>query len=239
MTRKTFFNIGAALFLSVGLAGSAFAQEKTPTPTPSPMPSPMESPSPMPLPSPMESPSPSPSPMPSPMESPSPNPSPTPAETTAPTEAPKTAEAVTNISNTGTQKKQASTETVASTYEVPLLNVPGFNNKETEIKVNFAGELKGLKGKAYIKQGKDGTSQIKMRFDDMKMAPKDKRYVLWAVAPDKTYTKIGQVVNSGAKQESEIRGETAITDFGLFVTIEDTDVAQPAGTTYAPIKPGM
>ena len=127
------------------------------------------------------------------------------------------------------EKQVATTGTVASTYNVPLLGVPAFDNKTTEIRIAFTGELQGLKGKAYIDPRKDGATQIKMRFDDMKMAPKEKRFVLWASAPDGTYTKLGQVINTGERQESEIRSETALKDFGLFVTVEDTDVMQPTG----------
>ncbi len=141
-------------------------------------------------------------------------------------------------SPTGMGKQVAGTQTVSSTYEVPLLGVPSFSGKTTETRINFSGDLQGLKGKAYIKARKDGTSQIKMRFDDLKLAPKQKRYVLWAVGADKTYTKIGQIVNTGARQEGEIRGETALKDFGLFVTIEDTDVLQPTSTMYSPFSIG-
>jgi hypothetical protein len=65
------------------------------------------------------------------------------------------------------------------------------------------------------------------------MAPKDKRFILWASSADGKYTKLGQVVNTGERQESEIRSETSMTDFGLFVTLEDTDVAQPTGKIYS------
>lgn len=136
------------------------------------------------------------------------------------------------------EKQVAVSDTVTSTYEVPLLNVPSFNNKTTEIRVNFAGELQGLKAKAYIKPRTDGATQIKVRFDDMKMAPKEKRFVLWAVSPEKQYTKIGQVINTGERAESEIRGETALNDFGLFVTVEEADVTSPTGTVYTPIVVG-
>ncbi len=133
----------------------------------------------------------------------------------------------------GDEKQVAGSQPVASTYDVPLLGVSGFEKGETEIRVNFSGELEGLKGKAYIDNSKEGVAKIKMRFDDMKMAPKDKRYVLWAVSPAKEYTKIGQVINTGKRQESEIRGETALKDFGLFVTIEDTDVTQPTSKIFS------
>ncbi len=123
---------------------------------------------------------------------------------------------------------------VASPYNVPLLGISGFEKGESEIRVNFAGELQGLKGKAYIDNSKQGVTKIKMRFDDMKLAPKQRRFVLWAVSPAKEYTKIGQIINTGERQESEIRGETALSDFGLFVTLEEKDVLQPTGTVYAP-----
>lgn len=138
---------------------------------------------------------------------------------------------MTNPYNGG--KQVAESQTVDSTYEVPLLGVSGFKKGETEIRVNFSGELQGLKGKAYIDNSKMGVSKIKMRFDDMKLAPKEKRYVLWAVSPTKEYTKIGQIINTGGRQEAEIRGETALKDFGLLVTIEDTDVLVPTSRTYS------
>jgi hypothetical protein len=130
-------------------------------------------------------------------------------------------------------KQVAVSTPVVSTYEVPLLNVPSFNNKTTEIRIAFSGDLQGLKGKAYVDPGRQGTTQVKMRFDDMKMAPKDKRFVLWASSPDGKYTKLGQVINTGERQESEIRSETALKDFGLFVTMEDTDVSEPTGKVYS------
>ncbi|MBA4121806.1 MAG: hypothetical protein H0X72_05000 [Acidobacteria bacterium] len=134
---------------------------------------------------------------------------------------------------TGDDKQVATTQTVASAYDVPLLGISGFEKGETEIRVKFSGDLQGLKGKAYINNSKEGVTKIKMRFDDMKLAPKQKRYVLWAVSPAKEYTKIGQVINAGKRQESEIRGETALKDFGLLVTVEDKDVVQPSGKMYS------
>lgn len=134
---------------------------------------------------------------------------------------------------TGDDKQVAMTEAVASTYDVPLLGVSRFEKGETEIRVKFAGELEGLKGKAYLDNSKVGLTKIKMRFDDMKMAPKQKRYVLWAVSSEKEYTKIGQVINNGDRAEAEIRGETALKDFGLLVTLEDKDVLQPSGKMYS------
>ena len=136
----------------------------------------------------------------------------------------------------GDEKQVATTKVVTSTYDVPLLGVPRFEKGELEIRINFTGELEGLKGKAYLDSSKVGLTKIKMRFDDMKMAPKQKRYVLWAVSPEKEYTKIGQVINNGRRSEAEIRGETALKDFGLFVTVEEKDVNQPSSKTYSTIR---
>lgn len=138
----------------------------------------------------------------------------------------------------GEEKQVAGSAAVASTYDVPMLGIRGLERGETEIRINFSGELQGLKGKAYVNNKNPGLTKIKMRFDDMKMAPKDRRYVLWAVSPDKQYTKIGQVINTGRRQEAEIRGETALKDFGLFVTVEEKDVTTPTSTIYSPFRIG-
>lgn len=138
------------------------------------------------------------------------------------------------VTSSDSNKAVAVSTEVSSAYEVPLLNVPGFErNKDKEIRINFSGDLQGLKGKAYLSPTKDGVTKIKMRFDDMKMAPKDKRFVLWASSADGKYTKLGQVINNGERQESEIRSETSLADFGLFVTLEDTDVANPTSRVYS------
>ncbi len=138
------------------------------------------------------------------------------------------------VTSSESNKAVAVSTEVSSAYEVPLLNVPGFErNKDKEIRINFSGDLQGLKGKAYLSPTKDGVTKIKMRFDDMKMAPKDKRFVLWASSADGKYTKLGQVINNGERQESEIRSETSLADFGLFVTLEDTDVVNPTSRVYS------
>jgi hypothetical protein len=137
------------------------------------------------------------------------------------------------VTSSGGAKQVAVTTPVASSYEVPMLDVPKFANT-TEIRINFSGDLAGLKGKAYVDPTKGGVTKVKMRFDDMKMAPKNRRFILWASSPDGKYTKLGQVINTGDRQEAEIRSETALTSFGLFITVEESDVNQPTSTVYAP-----
>ncbi|HEY8563232.1 MAG TPA: hypothetical protein VIL74_22835 [Pyrinomonadaceae bacterium] len=136
--------------------------------------------------------------------------------------------------SSGGNKAIATSTEIASTYEVPLLNVPSFDrDKDKEIRINFSGDLRGLKGKAYLSPTKDGVTKIKMRFDEMKDVPANSRFILWASSPDGKFTKLGQVINNGRREESEIRSETAMKDFGLFVTVENTDVEQPTSRTYS------
>jgi hypothetical protein len=123
-----------------------------------------------------------------------------------------------------------SRETV--TYDVPLLNVGTFGDSEREVKLKFSGELDGLEAKAYIDREK-GVTKVRMHFDDMKKVPANKRFTLWTYGPDGTYTKLGHVINSGKRDEAAIRAETSLTDFGLFVTAEDTDVMVPTSRIYS------
>lgn len=133
---------------------------------------------------------------------------------------------------TDTTKAVAGTQRADAAYNVPMLGVPKFEGKTTEVRVKFGGELSGLDGKAYLKP-EGGKTSIKMRFSDMKKVPMNTRLVLWASAADGGYTKIGQVINTGSRDESEIRGETALSDFGLLVTVETIDVERPTSTIYS------
>jgi hypothetical protein len=133
---------------------------------------------------------------------------------------------------TSDAKSVATAEPTGSIYDVPMLNVSQFDDKTAEIRVKFDGELAGLDGKAYI-DSKRGKSQVKMRFGDMKKIPRDKTLVLWAASPDGQFTKLGQVVTRGGRDESEIRGETELRDFGLLLTVEDADVPRPVSRTFA------
>lgn len=129
-------------------------------------------------------------------------------------------------------KAVASAEPIASAYEVPLLNVPSFNGDDTEVRVKFDGELQGLDAKAYV-DPEGSKTMVKMRFGDLRKVPAKKRFVLWAASPDGKYTKLGQIINTGSRDEAEIRSETALRDFGLFLTVEDSDVNVPTSRVYS------
>jgi len=117
-------------------------------------------------------------------------------------------------------------------YNVPLLNMATFGDAEREVKLKFGGELSGLEAKAYIDREK-GVTKVKMNFDDMKKVPPNKRFTLWTYSPDGKYTKLGHVINSGKRDEAQIKSETTLDDFGLFVTAEDADVPLPTSKIYS------
>jgi len=138
----------------------------------------------------------------------------------------------TTIVTTSSAVDTAGVATVQTvTYDVPMLGMAKYKGKSTELKLNFGGELSGLQAHAYLKPV-GGKTQIKMTFDDLQKAPMGKRFVLWTYSPE-GYTKIGQVIHAGKKDTAEIKGETALADFGLFLTAEDIDVDRPTSRIYS------
>jgi hypothetical protein len=129
--------------------------------------------------------------------------------------------------------------TPATSYKVPMLNIPGFRRgTDTEMKIKFGGAMTGSRANVIITPRKDGPSEIKMRFHELKEAPAGHSYVVWLVSPDNKFTKLGQIVNAPGRNEAEIRSETALTDFGLLVTTEDASgtLTNPAGPTIGVVE---
>jgi hypothetical protein len=146
--------------------------------------------------------------------------------------------AVIPLSTSGEKDGAAVGERVAATttsgtspaYTAPLLGIPGFRRgTDTEMKINFTGEMTGSRANVYIEPRKDGATTIRMRFHELKEAPGGKVYVLWAIAPDNTFHRLGSVVNTGVRNEAQIQTETHLGDFGLFVTAEDENSKTPTG----------
>ena len=130
----------------------------------------------------------------------------------------------------------APTTTVAGTYTAPLLGVPNLKKgDDTKIKVDFTGPLSGARANVFITPHKDKPTEVKMRFHDLKEAPAGQKYIAWAVGPDGTYQKLGEIVNTGGRNEAEFKTETALQDFGLLVTMESAVGAAPAGPAVATI----
>ena len=127
------------------------------------------------------------------------------------------------------------TTQVATTYTAPMLGIPTFKKgDDTKIKVDFTGALTGARANVFITPHKDKT-EVNMRFHDLKEAPAGKKFIAWAVGPNGEYTKIGQIVNTGGKNEAEIKSEVAMADFGLLITMEDAEGPSPLGPGVAHI----
>ena len=123
-----------------------------------------------------------------------------------------------------------------TTYTAPLLNIPSYKKgDDTKIKVDFTGALQGARANVFITPRKDGPTEVKMRFHELKEAPAGQSFILWAVAPDGTYTKLGQIVNAAGRNEAEIKSETTLPDFGLVITMENAVGALPVGPAVGTI----
>jgi hypothetical protein len=128
-------------------------------------------------------------------------------------------------------EKVAATTTAGATtaYTAPMLNIPSYKRgSDTEVKVKLAGAMTGARVNFNIEPRKDGPTVIVARFHELKESPAGQVYTLWAVSPDNKYTKLGQVVNTGQRNEAEIKSETTLADFGLLVTLQPEGDA-PAG----------
>lgn len=139
--------------------------------------------------------------------------------------------AVVPLTNAEGERVAATTTptTAVNAFTAPLLGIPGFDRGDTtEVKVKLGGALTGSRVNFNITPRRDGPTQVVARFHELKESPAGQVYVLWAVSPEGKYTKLGQVVNTGQRNEAEIKSETALADFGLLITLQPEGEA-PAG----------
>jgi hypothetical protein len=128
--------------------------------------------------------------------------------------------------------KVAATTAPTTEAAVPMLGIPNMKLKDdTELKVNFSGEMAGARANIFITPMKEGRTKVKVRFHELKEAASGNTYVLWAVSPDGQFQQLGQVVNLKDRHEAEVNSKVAFADFGLFVTTE------PIGTFKTILKP--
>jgi hypothetical protein len=128
-------------------------------------------------------------------------------------------------------------------YTVPMLGIPTFKKgDESKLKIDFTGAAEGARANLFVEPHKNGKmTSVRMRFHDMKEAPKGLAYVLWAVSPDNQFQRLGSIVNVRGRNEAEIQSETAFEDFGLLLTTEDvgtpaTVLIKPAGSRVGVIQ---
>jgi len=123
---------------------------------------------------------------------------------------------------------------VPADYTVPMLGIPTFKRgDDTKLKVNFSGAMEGARANIFIEPRKHGNvTQVRMRFHQLKEAPKGQGYILWAVSSDNQFQRLGEIVNVKGRNEAEIRSETSFNDFGLLLTTEDRGLTR--GTIIRP-----
>jgi hypothetical protein len=128
---------------------------------------------------------------------------------------------------------------VLTDYTVPMLGIPTFKRgHDTKFKIEFSGAMEGARANIFIEPHKHGnTTEVYMRFHDLKEAPKGLAFVLWAVSPDNQFVRLGEIVNHKGRNEAEIKSETTFDDFGLLLTTEDVGgavVTMTKGTVIVP-----
>ncbi|HEY6119945.1 MAG TPA: hypothetical protein VIV66_08300 [Pyrinomonadaceae bacterium] len=171
-----------------------------------------------------------------------------PAVTTTPTAVTTTPTAVTTTSTTVTTAPVG--ETVSATagpvtddtaaVTVPMLNIPAYKKgDDTKLNVNFTGAMSGARANVFIEPHKDKATDVKMRFHELKDAPKGQAYILWAVSPDGQFVKLGQIVNIKDRNEAEINAQTTLPDFGLLITMEDIGVVKNVVVKPAGLRLGV
>ena len=157
-------------------------------------------------------------------------------ETVAAVAAPVTAAPTTTVVAPATAAPATAAVAAQAAYQVAMLNIPAYKKgDDTKIKVNLAGAMTGARANVFITPRKDGPTQVNVRFHDLKEAPADQKFILWAVSPDNQFQKIGQVVNTGGRNEAEIKAETDFKDFGLLITMENAIGASPVGPVVGTI----
>ncbi|HEY6245835.1 MAG TPA: hypothetical protein VIX17_17925 [Pyrinomonadaceae bacterium] len=157
-------------------------------------------------------------------------------ETVAAVAAPTTAAPTTTVVAPATAAPATAVVAAQGAYQVAMLNIPSYKKgDDTKIKVDFTGAMTGARANVFITPRKDGPTEVRVKFHDLKEAPADQKFILWAVSPDNTFHQIGQVISTGAKNEAEIKGDTDFKDFGLLITAENAIGASPVGPVVGTI----
>ena len=130
-----------------------------------------------------------------------------------------------------------------SEYTVPMLGIPTFKKgDETKLKLNFSGPMEGARANIFLEPNKKtNATEVRMVFHDLKEAPKNTAYILWAVSPDNQFQNLGQIVNVKGRNEAEIKSDVAFPDFGLLLTSEPlgatkTTIIKPSGNRIGVIQ---
>ncbi len=119
-------------------------------------------------------------------------------------------------------------------YEVPLLGVSSMKHgKATQMSARLFDQLQGARLNASVTPRAKGVTQVNLVFRDLKEAPESGHYIVWIVSPDNAYSVLGKAAPG---KQAKVEGFTELSDFGLFVTIEDSESPMlPTGKMVAMI----
>lgn len=130
------------------------------------------------------------------------------------TSAPEVASGITSSSN------EPETPLVAG-YDVPLLNIASLKNGvATQLKSRLFDDLQGSRINTSVTPKKKGLTQVDFVFRDLKPPADGRHYIVWVVGPDNAYSVLGRAV---AGKQTKLSSVAEFSDFGLLITIEDTD----------------
>lgn len=129
-----------------------------------------------------------------------------------------------------------------SAYNVPMIGAASLQaGVWHRYKVKFTGPLAGSNANLKIRPRQGQTAEIHVDFHHLtkNAVPAGTRLVLWAVSPDNTYTRLGQVVDTDGRGKANIHTEMNLRDFGLFFTTEGAnETPQPGGPLIGTIVVG-
>jgi hypothetical protein len=128
-------------------------------------------------------------------------------------------------------KEEAAVQTPE--YDVPLLGIASLRRgSATQMKARLFEEMGPGKLNVSITPRKKGSTQIKITSSDLKPAPENSYYIVWALSGTNTYALLGNLTSAQGKVEASV----SVEDFGLFITIEDSGApATPTGKMVAMI----
>jgi hypothetical protein len=133
----------------------------------------------------------------------------------------------------------AAPSTSASTSVLSLVSLLDIHKleprKKTKMKVAYRETLQAHQRAAiFLTLENDGKTLIQLRFFDM---PNNTNVVLWAVTTDRNVVRLAGITISPRDSQNRFQTETSLSDFGLFLTVEDrVDPDAPSGEIIAKVE---
>ena len=120
----------------------------------------------------------------------------------------------------------------AAPTNVQLLNIPSIRKElQEKAEVTFPANQAKVKTKVSVKLASATTKRIFTEFSGLGKSPlpTGSHLVLWAVSPENKIIRLGPLT-AARGNKARIQTETAMKDFGLFVTMENSsEPVQPSG----------